>query len=85
MESGKRLGRALAASAAALFMAGCAATPAGTPPASDAKMACTGANSCKGLSECHTAKNQCAGQNACRGQGFLTLTHEECKKALGNG
>lgn len=83
MESGKRLGMVLATSAAALFLAGCAANPA-TPQASDAKTACAGANSCKGLSECHTAKNQCAGQNACRGQGFLTLTPEECRKALGD-
>ena len=84
MESGKRLGMTLATTAAALFLAGCAANPASAPQASDAKTACTGANSCKGLSECHTARNQCAGQNACRGQGFLTLTPEECKKALGS-
>src|SRR5262245_56057830 len=80
MESGKLLGIALATSAAALFLSGCASAPSGSSQASEGKVACAGANSCKGLSECHTAKNQCAGQNACRGQGFLSLSADECKK-----
>jgi hypothetical protein len=84
MEPGKLLGLALATSAAALFLSGCASAPAGgDAQSSDAKVNCEGANGCKGLSECHTAKNQCAGQNACRGQGWLSLTAEECKKATG--
>lgn len=84
MESKKILGMALAASAAVLFASGCASTGKGA--ASDAtpgKVACQGANACKGLSECHTANNQCAGQNACKGTGFLSLTPDECKKATG--
>lgn len=85
MESGKLLGIALATSAAALFLTGCASTSPGGTPASEGKIACAGANSCKGLSECHTASNQCAGQNSCRGQGFLSLSPEECRKATGGG
>jgi hypothetical protein len=83
MESGKLLGMALATSAAALFLSGCASAPASGDAASPGKVACAGANGCKGLSECHTAANQCAGQNACRGQGWISLTPEECKKAGG--
>ena len=82
METGKLI--ALATSAAALFLAGCA-TPGtdGGTPATQTKVNCAGANACKGLSECHSAKNECAGQNGCRGQGWLSLTPQECKKATG--
>ena len=83
METKKLLGMVIAASAASLFVAGCASTGAGQSKASEATVACKGANACKGLSECHTAGNQCAGQNACKGQGFVSLTADECKKAGG--
>lgn len=80
MESRKILGMAIAASAAALLLTGCASTGG---EATQAKVACQGANACKGLSECHTARNECAGQNACKGQGFVSLTPEECRNATG--
>jgi hypothetical protein len=83
MESGRLLGIALATSAAALFLAGCASAPSGAAPASEAKVNCAGVNSCKGKSDCHTAANQCAGQNGCKGQGWLSLSADECKKAMG--
>lgn len=41
---------------------------------------CTGANACKGKSDCSTAKNECAGQNSCKGQGFVKATAKACKK-----
>jgi hypothetical protein len=84
MDSKTIRGMALAASAAALFAAGCA-SPGGTAgsTATEAKVTCNGANACKGLSECHTAKNECAGQNACKGQGWVSLTPAECKQATG--
>jgi len=83
METRKILGMVIAASAASLFVAGCASTGTGQPASTEAKVTCNGANACKGLSECHTASNQCAGQNACKGQGFVSLTPDDCKKATG--
>ena len=84
MESKKFLGMAIAASAAALFLAGCASTAgSGGNQATEAKVTCQGGNACKGLSECHTASNQCAGQNACKGKGYVSLTPADCKKVTG--
>lgn len=83
MEAKKIVGMAVAASAAALFISGCASMGGGSGSGSEAKVACNGANACKGRSECHTANSECAGQNACKGQGFVSLTPEECKKATG--
>jgi hypothetical protein len=77
MEGKKILGLAVAASAAALFMTGCANMSGGT----EAKTACNGGNACKGQSECKGANSSCKGQNACKGQGFVNLTPDECKKA----
>ncbi|HVY06700.1 MAG TPA: hypothetical protein VHB46_12055 [Burkholderiales bacterium] len=82
MESKKLLGMAVAASAAALFVAGCA-NMGGSSGGSEAKVACNGGNACKGQSECKTGASSCKGQNACKGQGFVSLTPEECKKAGG--
>ena len=84
MERRKILGMAVAASAAALFITGCANMGAGTHSGTEAKkMACNGGNACKGQSECKGANSSCKGQNACKGQGFVSLTPEECKKATG--
>jgi hypothetical protein len=83
MEGRKIAGLALAASAAAIFTAGCANMGSGTHMGTEAKVACNGANACKGQSECKTANNSCHGQNACKGQGFVSLTAEECKQATG--
>ena len=77
MEGRKILGMAVAASAAALFITGCASMGGGT----EAKTACNGGNACKGQSECKGANSSCKGQNACKGQGFVNLTSDECKKA----
>lgn len=81
MNSSTIRGMAIAVSAAVLFAAGCAST--GGSNGAEAKVACQGANACKGLSECHTAKNECAGQNACKGQGYVSLTPAECRNATG--
>ena len=78
MEGNKILGLAVAAFAAALFIAGCASMGSG---GTEAKVACNGGNACKGHSECKSANSSCKGQNACKGQGFVSLTPEECKKA----
>jgi hypothetical protein len=82
MEGRKILGLAVAASAAALFITGCA-NMGGASHSTEAKVACNGGNACKGLSECKSANSSCKGQNACKGQGFVSLTPDECKKATG--
>ena len=81
MEGRKILGMAVAASAAALFMTGCANMGSGSHGGTEAKTACNGGNACKGQSECKGANSSCKGQNACKGQGFVNLTSDECKKA----
>lgn len=80
MESKKLAGMALAATAAALFMTGCANTGSGA--GTSAKVQCEGVNSCKGMSDCKTASGP-KGQNACKGQGFVSLTPAECRKVSG--
>ena len=67
---------ALAIAAAGLFLAGTSAGVAADTK--QAKVQCTGANGCKGKSDCATATSSCHGQNACKGQGWLKLTEKEC-------
>jgi hypothetical protein len=81
MEGKKLAGMALAATAAALFMTGCANMGGGG--GTSAKVHCDSANACKGMSDCKSAKNSCHGQNACKGQGFVSLTPAECRKVSG--
>lgn len=84
MTEGRRLaGLAIAASAAALLVAGCAATGESGSGATSAKVICQGANACKGLSDCKTANSACAGQNECKGTGFVKLSAEACGKVGG--
>jgi hypothetical protein len=73
-------GAAIAAAAAALFVAGAASGPL---RAEEAKIHCMGVNACKGQSACKTATSSCNGLNACKGQGFLEMTEAECIKAGG--
>jgi uncharacterized membrane protein len=78
-------GVALAAAAAALFVAGCAniGGDTKTADAGTVKVKCYGANACKGKAECKSSMNNCKGQNACKGQGFLNLTENACVERLG--
>jgi hypothetical protein len=81
---GKRLtGMAIAATAAALFVSGCANTGGSNTGSTTAKVQCEGVNACKGMSDCKTANSSCKAQNACKGQGFVTLTAGECQKISG--
>jgi hypothetical protein len=52
-----------------------------TASAEEAKIQCTGVNSCKGQSACKSASNSCKGMNSCKGQGFLELTKKDCDAA----
>jgi hypothetical protein len=44
---------------------------------------CSGINSCKGTSACHSEKNQCGGMNSCKGQGWLKTSEKECSDKKG--
>jgi hypothetical protein len=69
-------GAAIAVAAAGLFMS---QTIAPAAAADDAKVHCTGANACKGKSDCATAKNSCKGKNACKGQGWVEVDEKTCQ------
>jgi hypothetical protein len=73
-------GPALAALAAALFLA----APATTVAADQATGHCMGVNACKGRSSCRSARNSCEGHNACKGQGFVELTRQQCDQVGGS-
>jgi hypothetical protein len=68
---------ALAAAAAVLFSTAAVTTAR----ADDAKVKCTGVNSCKGQSACKSANNACKGQNSCKGQGFQMMSKADCDAA----
>jgi len=73
----KTTGAAIATAAAMLF----SSLAISTAGAEEAKVQCTGVNSCKGQSACKSANNECKGMNSCKGQGFLELTKKECDAA----
>ena len=71
-------GAAIAAAAAMFF----SVAPIGSASAADeAKIHCTGVNSCKGQSACKSANNSCKGQNSCKGKGFKEMTQKDCDAA----
>lgn len=85
MEASRMTTLALAATAASLFIAGCA-QHGGTMQTADAgtvKVKCYGANSCKGQAECKTAMNECKGQNSCKTKGFVMMSEQACVERLG--
>jgi hypothetical protein len=71
-------GVAIASAAALLFGSGLVSSAVG---ADEAKIHCSGVNSCKGQSACKSANNACKGQNSCKGKGFLEMTAKECADA----
>ena len=85
-QTSRLTGVALAAAAAAVFIAGCASegsAPGKSADSGTVKVKCYGANSCKGQAECKTAMNACKGQNSCKGHGFTSLTEQACVDRLG--
>jgi hypothetical protein len=70
-------GVAMATAAALLF----ATLSVSTANADEAKVKCTGVNSCKGQSSCKSAKNSCKGLNSCKGQGFVEMSKADCAAA----
>lgn len=76
--STRATGAAIATAAALLFGTLAVSTASA---AEEAKVQCTGVNSCKGQSACKSASNACKGQNSCKGQGFVELTQKDCDAA----
>ena len=76
-------GAALAAAAAALFVAAPISVQAGGHADAEPTGHCNGANACQGQSACATASSSCQGQNSCKGQGFTVTTEAECTEAGG--
>jgi hypothetical protein len=70
---------AIAAAAAALFLAGMSVSSV----AQAADGHCMGANACKGQSACKGGKSPGPGANACKGQGFTTMSKADCVAAKG--
>ena len=79
MKRTSKIAFALAATAAALFATGCSSL-CGEP--AEALVKCTGANACKGSSECATPDNSCKGKNHCKSSGWAYMSKGEC---LSNG
>ena len=77
----KITGATLAATAAAMLMAG--AVTLTSAPASAESVKCQGINACKGQGSCKTASNACKGQNGCKGQGFVEQSSAEACTAAG--
>ena len=72
-------GLAIAAAAAAMFVA----APAAMAAKHEGKVHCTGVNACKGKSDCKTASNACKGMNACKGKGMNAMSEKECTEKGG--
>jgi hypothetical protein len=83
MKMNKKSGTAIAATAAALLMAGAIAAPA-VSAGDKAGVKCYGVNDCKGHGKCKTAMNECAGHNACKGKGWVKMSAEDCKTKGGS-
>ncbi len=82
MQTSMKTGLAMAAAAAALFATSLPAMAQADKM--DAKVKCSGVNSCKGSSDCKTATSGCKGQNTCKGQGWnFKASAEECTKEGG--
>ena len=71
MKTTKAGGVAIATAAALLF----GTFAVSTASADEAKVKCTGVNSCKGQSSCKGAKN------SCKGQGFVEMSKSDCAAA----
>ncbi len=68
---------ALAAAAGLMFSTAAISTAS----ADEAKVHCSGVNSCKGQSACKSANNACKGQNSCKGKGFVEMSKADCDAA----
>lgn len=79
----KANGVALAAAAAAVFLAAPMAVSAADNSTNSIMGQCMGVNSCRGHSDCKSVYNVCKGQNECHGFGFKVMSRKQCAAAGG--
>jgi hypothetical protein len=76
-------GRAIAMTVAGLLLAAAPQLGHADDKTKEAKVKCSGINSCKGKSACAGASNGCGGQNSCKGKGWVETTAKECAAKKG--
>jgi hypothetical protein len=76
-------GKAIAMTVAGLLLA-VAPMAHADDKAKEAKVKCSGINSCKGKGSCSGASNGCAGKNGCKGKGWVEASEKECKDKKGS-
>ena len=76
-------GKAIAMTVAGLLLAVAPRVGHADDKTKEAKVKCTGINSCKGKGSCSGASNGCAGKNGCKGKGWVETTAKECKDKKG--
>jgi hypothetical protein len=76
-------GKAIAMTVAGLLLAAAPRVGHADDKTKEAKVKCSGINSCKGKGSCSGASNSCSGQNGCKGKGWTEVTAKECKDKKG--
>lgn len=76
-------GKAIAMTVAGLLLAVAPRVGHADDKTKEAKVKCSGINSCKGKGSCSGATNGCAGKNGCKGKGWVEATAKECKDKKG--
>jgi len=76
-------GKTIAMTVAGLLLAAAPRIGVADDKTKEAKVKCSGINSCKGQGACSGAKNSCSGQNGCKGQGWTETSAKECKDKKG--
>jgi hypothetical protein len=77
-------GKAIAMTVAGLLLAAAPTLGHADDKVKDAKIKCSGINSCKGKGACAGASNSCSGQNGCKGKGWVETSAKECKDKKGS-
>ena len=72
-------GKAIAMTVAGLLLAVGPHVANADDKAKEAKVKCSGINSCKGKGGCAGASNSCSGQNGCKGKGWNEMSEKDCK------
>jgi hypothetical protein len=76
-------GKAIAMTVVGLLLAAAPSLGHADDKTKEAKVKCSGINSCKGKGGCASASNGCSGQNGCKGKGWVEATAKECKDQKG--
>ena len=77
-------GKAIAMTVAGLLLAAAPRVGHADDKTKEAKVKCSGINSCKGKGACSGASNGCEGKNGCKGKGWVEASEKECKDKKGS-